>query len=261
MAKKRKKPIKKTVVNLDKTENHNEVLATKEIKESKIINLSKTEFLLKSELKKDLVLSGINVLLNELIKADFKEKEIVKQKIRELLLIYNEKNLKNAYDILNIKSIDDIYDQDRSIRTTKDYKAFVYYFWNPENMNFRIIGLHEVNPLFEIMDTKELYFLDKPTMSTLGKPIYWITKGIPFSREIHHIEQEESDLHEFCMKGYNAAELRAMVDSAQFIRIYGKQRLPFRLIITILAFMIIEALLCHIIYTGFLAIPTNGAAP
>lgn len=211
---------------------------------------------LEKELTKDLIISQIDSILNDMIKVE-SEKDIkyYKEKIRLLLKVYNEKNLKNAFDILNIHSIDDIFSQDKSLtRTIKDYKGFVYYFWNSENMNFVIIGLTQVLPLFEVIETQELFFLDKPTMSTKGLPIFWLNKGCPLSQTIKLSTNYKEMSENFTALGYNTAQINAMVKAPLFIRIFGLQKIPLKtwLLICVLfiSFEVITILFCHIFYTG-----------
>ena len=54
----------------------------------------------------------------------------------------------------------------------------------------------------------------------------------------------------FTALGYNSAQIRALVDSALFIRIFGKHHIPLRVILLLVSLFIIEGLILHIFYTG-----------
>lgn len=212
---------------------------------------------LEKQLSKDLIVTQIDKILDDLVKIDI-EKDIelykdYKEKIRLLLKIYNEKNLKNAFDILNIKTIDDIFSQDKSLkRNIVDYKAFVYYFWDVESNNFSIIGLRHIYPLFEILETQEMFFLDNPTLTTSGLPIFWLVKGVPLAQKIvknkDYIEMDKL----FTLKGYNASQIDVMVKAPLFIRIFGLNKIPmktwFLIIFINILIIAITVLICHTIY-------------
>lgn len=246
--KKENKTNKKTVVSLKNSLNPNKVIS-KDFKLEKHINNKSHEVKIKEALTKDIVLSELDKSLTEIIHASHKDSILIKRKISELLKIYNERNIKNAYDILNIESLDDIYDQDKGLRFVKDYKAFVYYFWNPENMNYRIIGLRNVNPLFEIIETKELFFLDKPTMSTLGKPVFWLIKGVPLSQKISFSKDYNTMSTQFTVQGYNASQIYAMVKSPLFMSIFGKHQIPLKTYLLFICMEIITILICYIFFS------------
>lgn len=227
---------------------------SKDTKEKKKLKeqLEYLKKLLRKELSKDLIISQIDFILNQMVKESNKqEQKELKEKIRILLKVYNEKNLKNAYDILNIESLDDIYSQDKGLRFTKDYKAFVYYFWSLETMAFRIIGINQIYPLFEILETQELFFLDKPTMTTLGKPVFWLVKGCPLSQQIVKTKDANEMSNNFTLMGYNSSQIKAMVRSPIFIRIFGLQKLSFKTITLIILLNIINTLICYIVFSSW----------
>lgn len=232
-----------------------EITSDKERKKELQEQLNYIKELLKKQLAKDLVISEIDYIINQITKTDnIKEQNEFKEKIRIIIRIYNEKNLKNAFEILNITKLDDIYEQDKDLKAIKDYKAFVYYFWNPKQMNFRTIGLTEIYPLFEIIETQELFFLDKPTLNTSGLPIFWINKGNPLSQEIEFTQDYENMANKFTAKGLNSSQIDAMTKTPIFLRIFGIQKWTFRTFAFVLMLLLIEGLIMYIIFSSIFGV-------
>ena len=141
-------------------------------------------------------------------------------------------------------------DINKSLLKDENYIAFAFYFWNLDQMNFRIIGLTEVIPLLEIVDTREIFYLDIPTLSSNGIPIFWLVRGIPISMTITYNKATKDMFEQFALNGMKPDVIRAMFDSSQFIKIFGKEKIPIRFIIIVALLMIIEFFVIYSIFTN-----------
>lgn len=169
-------------------------------------------------------------------------KTVIQEQIRILLKTYNSEFITDFMTLLNIDSLElrDISDQlAKSIR----YKGIVFYFFNFNHLEFKIIGLTEVKPLFELVNTQELYFLDVPTLTNKGIPIFWIIRGIPISITLEINESISSIIKAFRVAGYNPAEIEALTDSELFIKMLGRHSVPIRFIVIVILVMVIEFLI------------------
>ena len=203
--------------------------------------------------KKDLIRikKETKSLINQKLKQirqtnDINKKEKLQKEIKEILIKYNKNIYVNDSDILKL-DFQKITDQNRELQVNLNYVGFVYYFWSASTMNFKIIGLYTLEPIFELMNTKEMYYLDKPTMITNDIPIYWIQKGIPFTIEVRIKEQLLTLNEEIFKNGYNADLIRAMVKSHHWINVYGKEKWSMKFISFILTIMLCEGLIIYII--------------
>jgi len=232
-SKNKEKAIKKASVRLS---DNNIDLAKTEVIESET-----TEMIIK-DLTKDSIIGQIKSILDKTEFNDLKSREKTKQEISTLLQIYNEKlALKTDIDkYLKNKKKQDFRDINKALDKSENYLAIVFFFWSIDTMNFRIIGLTEIIPLLEIIDTRELYYLDVPTLSAYGIPVYIVIKGITCSVNMDFKYNLENSVAEFKAKGISPDVMRAMTDSVQFLKIYGKQRITTQFIVIVVLLMIIE---------------------
>lgn len=231
MAKKIKKEIEKTE-KIEKTE----------------IEVVKSESLevLQEKAKKE-----IEPILKEINRtSDDKIKEKLQQKIKEILISYSQNVYVDNSEILKVET-QSIADQNIELQKNLTYVGFVYYFWSASTMNFKIIGLYNLHPIFELLNTKEMYYLDKPTMITNDFPIYWIQKGIPFTIETRIRTQLLELNEEIFKKGYNADLIRAMSKSSHFLNVYGKEKWTVRFISFILVIIMCCCLIEYIILQNY----------
>ena len=178
--------------------------------------------------------------------SDDSIKEKLQQKIKEILISYSQNVYVDNSKILKVET-QSIADQNIELQKNLTYVGFVYYFWSASTMNFKIIGLYNLHPIFELLNTKEMYYLDKPTMITNDLPIYWIQKGIPFTIETR-IRKQLLELNEEIFKnGYNADLIRAMSKSSHFLNVYGKEKWTVKFISFILVIILSCCLMEYII--------------
>lgn len=257
MAKKTKKDqnIKKTSISVKDLQSNDKVIHGKietiDIKKLKKMDKSDKKEII--ETQKYLVMKSVSSLLLDIQKATkVKDVKDIKEKIGNLLTVHNNSEFKNAYSILRSQNELGITDLEGGMYKESSYIGYVFFFWNIKHMNFRIIGLTEITPLFELKETNELYYLHIPTMSNKGIPIFWLTKGISLSIELEVSEQMDSVINDFRIKGYSPDVIRAMLDSPQFIRIYGKQRISARFIVMVILIMIIEGFAIYTVMSQFI---------
>lgn len=222
----------------------------KKLKDKEVKKINKEinkESKLDVELLQKQVKREIEPILKEINRTSDKlKKEKLQQQIKEILISYNQNIYVDNSDILRLET-QTISDQNQELQKNLTYVGFVYYFWSASTMNFKIIGLYNLNPIFELLNTKEMYYLDKPTMITNDTPIYWIQKGIPFTIETR-IRKQLLELNEEIFKhGYNADLIRAMSKSSHFINVYGKEKWTVKFISFILVIILCCGLIEYII--------------
>lgn len=210
----------------------------------KIENLNETE---KEKLDKEIgleatkqkVVDEISELLKDVNINDF---EIREKKIKEigiLLEAYNRQYRTKITDVLRQEFLQ-LSDLNRALLNDKNYIAFAFYFWNIDDMNFKIIGLTEVIPLLEVIETREIFYLDIPTMSTNGQPIFFLIRGFPISTKIKFDQKSKDMFEQFQIQEIKPDVLRALIDSEQFIGMFGKHKIPPRFILIVALVMILE---------------------
>lgn len=159
--------------------------------------------------------------------------------ISELLKDYNEQYVKSEYEILKLET-QKISDLSKSVANNQNYIAYVFYFWSPRNMNFRIIGLTNIYPLLEIVETREVYYLTNPTLSNGNFPIYWLIKGQTISQTIEYNKDAIEMSEQFKLLRLTPEVIKSLVDSVIFMRFFGKTVIPMRFIVIVVLSMIIE---------------------
>lgn len=217
LAKDKSHLVKKTVVSLEK-----------DISTNKIVNNSFEKVLNHNEFEKE-----ISELIKKAQNIDIsdKEKEKLQNDIKKLL---SDNSKSNAFTMnTNIES-NDINAQDLLIDTSENYLGFVYFFWSAETMNFKIIGLHSINPLFEFTNVKQTFYLIKPAMITCDKPIYFCFDKIPYSINFNIKDDMISLTNMFIEKGQTSDIFYFMEKNKTFIRVYGFNKLPLRVYLQIL---------------------------
>lgn len=181
---------------------------------------------------------------------NLKDRKNAMTTISDILKDYNEKYVKSEYEILKLET-QKISDLSRSVANNQNYIAYVFYFWSPRNMNFRIIGLTHIYPLLEIVETKEVYYLTNPTLSNGNFPIYWIIKGQTISQTIEYNNDAISMSEQFKLLRLTPEVIKSLVDSVIFMRFFGKTVIPMRFIVIVLLSMIIEFLIMLIVLPYF----------
>lgn len=245
------KNVKKAVISINDLNSDIQIIKAQienlSSKPKKSIKKSTKNSLLES--RKHLVTESVKSFINELNRtAGYTDKKRVLNKIDNLLTSYNNTLFSNAYGSLKGQKELGIPDIEGGMYKEGSYIAYIFFFWNIKHMNFRIIGLTEITPLFELRETREMYYLHIPTMSNKGIPIFWLTKGVSLSIELDISNQMDSLITEFKVKGYSPDVIRAMLDSPQFIRIYGKQTISAKFVIMVILLMIIEGFVLYTIF-------------
>jgi len=229
--------VKKTVVKL---ENENELYSN-----SKISNISYEKNLDKNEFDKtiaDLIKKAQN------LRNDDSTKEKIQEQIKQLL--YNNLDNSDLTMNTNIKALD-VNKQDRLLDDSENYIAFVYFFWSSETMNFKIIGLHSINPLFEFVNVKQTFYLMKPAMITNDTPIYFCFDKIPYSISFEIKDDMIKLTDHFIMEGTTSDIFYFMEKNKTFIRVYGFNKIPLRIWIEFLLFLGFFGMLEYVILWNY----------
>lgn len=237
-----KKIVKKTVVELESMKTDN--------------NLSEFNKVKNISYEKDLNSDDFEKTIGKLIKISKdnskseKEREYAIDSIKSLL----KENLPNDFTMnTNIKA-QDISSQNTLLDTSENYVGFVYFFWSAETMNFKIIGLHSINPIFELVNVKQSFYLIKPAMITNDCPIYFCFDKIPFSISFNIID-DMIELSNYCLLENITSDLfYAMEKNKNYIRVYGFNKIPTRIYIWFLlilsVFGMFEYILLQSIFSG-----------
>lgn len=123
----------------------------------------------------------------------------------------------------------------KNVKRQLKYIGFVYYVWNPENLNVKVIPLLFAYPILDIVNLKEFYYLQRPSIFIEGIPIWIIIRGIPVSVELNirnvkltddngnRISKKVDDfIREIEVKGYSPDEIRAKLESMFATYLFGK---------------------------------------
>lgn len=222
--------LKKTVVEL---KNDNEIYSN-----SKPRNIS-----YEREITKDEFDNVITDLIKEaqLLNNDEKKKQELQLKIKKLLSEIPNKNINMN---TNIEALD-INAQNNLLDISENYIAYVYFFWSPETMNFKIIGLHSINPLFEFANIKQTFYLIKPAMITNDTPIYFCFDKIPYSISFDIKDDLVKLTNLFIQEGTTSDIFYYMEKNKTFIRVYGFNKIPLRIWIE---FLLIIGFICMLEY-------------
>lgn len=129
------------------------------------------------------------------------------------------------------------------------YLGFVFYVWNPKNLNIKIIPLTKINPILDLVNVKEFYFLYRPAMFIDGKPIFLIIRGIPFSFELQLLKDDSNLVKQIELKGYSSSEIRALLRSGYTTYLFGRPSLSLAQLLY-LVFLIITICLVEYIILG-----------
>jgi hypothetical protein len=229
---KKKKPTKSFIVYLTKDKSHsvNKTIVSleKDVSTGKIVNKSYEKSLTYSEFEKEiskLIKKAQNLDLDDL------EKEKIQDEIKQLL----KDDSKNKVFTMNTNvESNDVNAQDLLVDTSENYLGFIYFFWSADTMNFKIIGLHSINPLFEFTNVKQTFYLIKPAMITCDKPIYFVFDKIPYSIDFNIKDDMIILTNEFIQKGQTSDIFYFMEKNKTFIRVYGFYKLPLSIYIMIL---------------------------
>jgi hypothetical protein len=96
-------------------------------------------------------------------------------------------------------------------------------------MNFKIIGLHSINALFEFVNVKQTFYLIKPAMITNDKPIYFCVDKIPYSLSFEIKDDMVKLTNNFITDGTTSDIFYFMEKNKNYIRIYGFNKIPLRI--------------------------------
>jgi hypothetical protein len=231
------KRVKKTVVMLENAHDINNPNRT--INKSYEVQLTESE---------------LDDTLNDLIKKAQKKKitELEKQEYQKKIsdILTKDIESENIPMVNNIEG-NDVNAQEHLLDTSENYIGYVYFFWSAESMNFKIIGLRTINPLFEFANVKQTFYLIKAGMITNDKPIYFCFDKFPYSISFD-IKDDMLILSEkFIREGLTSDIFYYMEKNKNYIRIYGFNKIPFRVWITILAFFLFALMLEYVIIFSF----------
>lgn len=196
--------------------------------------LKPKEKILNEKIDNAIANSDIETIKSEIIKLSKDKSKITK--ITDSFDNFPDlKDIKSFYDIVsllkesikmdNIKSelgLSDLSDNVKeTLERTDIYQAYVFYIWNAQNRNIKIIPLPNMNPLMDLVKMREIYLLHRPALFIDNKPIYIIVKNIPFSFELQFIDKENLE-GLLKLKIPSATEVRAILKSIYVISIFGK---------------------------------------
>lgn len=230
--------IKKEKIKFDKKVK----IAEKEIKEAKVkgkVSKVKVDF-------SDTELIKVKNTLSEYKNIDLDKIDLGKlniNSIKEQFIDFLEANLKT--EVLSEKT-SELSDLSTDVkRQSTGYVGFIFYVWNPNNLNIKIIPLREINPVLDIVNLKEMYFLYRPALFIDGNPVFLLIRGIPISFELKLIKNDNV-IKEIELDGYTASEVRAKLRSGYTTYIFGKPSLSLQQLLFII-FLIISLLLLEYI--------------
>jgi hypothetical protein len=213
------KHIRKTVVNLKKVDLENP---------NSIENVS---------YEQELTSNDFDIEIAKLIKKSKRVNisELEKKKVQNQITKLLEAKMDNSNSTMNTNIIaNDISAQDKLLNTSENYIGFVYFFWSVDTMNFKIIGLHSINPLFEFVNVKQTFYLIKPAMITNDKPIYFCFDKIPYSIYFNIKDDMITLSKEFIENGTTSDIFYYMEKNKNYIRVYGFNKIPMRIWIMVL---------------------------
>jgi len=235
--------VKKTVVKLE----NNDLYDNKKVNNiSYEVSINKTEF--------DKTISNL-IAESEKFRNNDSKKQEIQQKIKDLL--YENLDNDNLQMNTNINALD-VSAQDNLLNTSENYLAYVYFFWSPETMNFKIIGLHSINPLFEFVNVKQTFYLIKPAMITNDTPIYFCFDKIPYSVSFV-IKDDLIKLTDYFIENGTTSDIfYYMEKNKTFIRVYGFNKIPLRIWIEFLLAMGFLLMLEYIVLFNIYFSQTKG---
>lgn len=172
-----------------------------------------------------------------------------------------EENYQLAHEVLSERTAKHS-EISKSVKRQLNYIGFVYYIWNPDNLNIKVIPLIYAFPILDIVNLKEFYYLQKPTMFIDGKPIWFVIRGIPISIEFKlknvsykdgQTESLNNFLREIEIKGYKPEEIKAKLQSMYAVYLFGKKHLSIKdylfFILIIIVIGLIEYLIISSMYS------------
>ena len=130
------------------------------------------------------------------------------------------------------------------------YLGFIFYVWNPKNLNIKIIPLLQINPILDLSNVKEFYFLYRPAMFIDGKPIFLLIRGIPLSFELNIIKDTNNMLSQIQLAGFTAQETRALLKSGFTTYLFGKPMLTLNQLLFLVFLFITCQLIQYIVLTS-----------
>jgi hypothetical protein len=229
---KKRKPTKLFITYLTKDKSHSinktVVSLEKDVSTGKIVNKSYEKSLTYTEFEKEiseLIKKAQNLDLDDI------EKEKIQDEIKQLL---KDDSKDKVFTMNTNVESNDVNAQDLLVDTSENYLGFVYFFWSADTMNFKIIGLHSINPLFEFTNVKQTFYLIKPAMITCDKPIYFVFDKIPYSIDFNIKDDMIVLTNEFIKNGQTSDIFYFMEKNKTFIRVYGFNKIPFRIYIMII---------------------------
>lgn len=183
----------------------------------------------------------------QITKVDLKLDSIDKNLSRKEMIQLLARNIKS--EILSDKT-SEISDLSKDVKRQLGYIGFVFYVWNPNNLNIKIIPLTNVNPVLDITNTKEFYYLYRPALFIDGKPIFLIIRGIPISFELKLIKDNSNLIQSIELAGYTPQEIRAKLKSGHSTYIFGKPNLSLSQLLWIIFLMVSICLIEYIVISS-----------
>ncbi len=169
-----------------------------------------------------------------------------------------EKNYEIAHEILSERTSKHS-EISKNVKRQLKYIGFVYYIWNPENLNIKVIPLMFAYPILDIVNLKEFYYLQRPSLFIEGKPIWVIIRGIPVSVELSIKEVSmknnqyislDNMIRKIELKGYTPAEIRAKLESMFATYLFGKPHWQLKDYLMFILILIICGLIEYLILSG-----------
>ena len=213
----------------------------------------------------EIIKDNIENIAKENSELTIREKVNLKQKSKlNDIYSYLKGNLESEILSTKTSEIADLSkDVKKYMKRQLDYVAFVFYIWNPKNLNIKIIPLYRINPILDLVNLKEFYFLYRPAMFIDGKPIFLIIRNIPLSFELNLLSKKEKDkngnqidiVKNIELNGYDSSEVRALLKSGFTKYLFGKPSFSYTqvlyLVFMIITICLIEYIVISTIY-GFL---------
>ena len=212
-------------------------------------------------IKKAIETSNIDVIVDNIEQIAIENENIVSKAKIDL---NKKETFNNFYDLLkgNLESeilssnTSEIADLSKDVKKYMNrqlgYLGFVFYVWNPKNLNIKIIPLTKINPILDLTNVKEFYFLYRPAMFIDGKPVFLVIRGIPLSFELKLLKDDSNMVKQIELDGYSASEVRALLRSGFTTYLFGKPNMSLTqmlyFIFLVISIMLVEYIVLSTIF-------------
>jgi len=246
---KKKKAKLKTKIN-EKELNLSEKTNQKPITSEKAKELIKDTIENKPKEVNRVILNIPNQISN--LEIDLSKKSTNKKEL-EYLVNYLESNYSLSHEVLS-EHTSKHSDISKNVKRQLKYIGFVYYIWNIKNLNIKVIPLIYAYPVLDIVNLKEIYYLDKPSLFIDGIPIWTVIRNNPLSFEMDLVSKD-GYFSDMTIHKYTSQEIRAKLKSGHSTYIFGKPSLTLREYIIFILILGIGQLLQYVIlFTIFTSI-------